>query len=152
MKLQQTNAPTLGQQASRLQSAAFVYEVSPDGRKRVLLVTTRRSRQWSIPKGKACPHLSLAENAAKEAFEEAGVRGEIGNVSVGFFRAAKHVGFAETVIEVWVYPMRATECAEEYPEKGQREVKWVSCREAERLLREPLLVDLCAKLRRGDLE
>ena len=152
MKLQQTAALAARQQAPRLQSAAFVYEVTADGQKRVLLVTTRRSRQWSIPKGKACPHLSLSENAAKEAFEEAGVRGEIGNISVGVYRAAKHVGFAETVIEVWVYPMRATEHAEEYPEKGQREVKWVSCREAERLLREPVLVDLCAKLRRGDLQ
>ncbi len=152
MKLQQTAAFPARQPAPRLQSAAFVYEVSEDGKKRVLLVTKRRSRQWSIPKGKACPHLSLAENAAKEAFEEAGVRGEIGTISVGAFRAVKREGNGEALIEVWVYPMRATDRAAEYPEKGQREVKWVSCREAERLLREPLLIDLCAKLRRGDLE
>jgi 8-oxo-dGTP pyrophosphatase MutT (NUDIX family) len=152
MKLQQTASFPTRQQAPRLQSAAFAYEVSPEGKKRVLLVTKRRSGQWGIPKGTACPHLSLAENAAKEAFEEAGVRGDIGGAAVGAFRAAKRDGTTETVIEVWVYAMRVTDCAEEWPEKGQREVRWVSCREAARLLREPLLVDLCSKLHRGDLD
>src|SRR5260221_9941735 len=118
----------------KLQSGALPYRVEADGSVRVLLVTTSRAHRWSIPKGRAEPHLSLAENAAKEAFEETGVTGEIAPQAAGMFRAVKRVGFAESVIEVWVFALRVTSMAADWPEKRRRQTRWVSCAEAARLL------------------
>src|SRR5689334_19319612 len=73
----------------KLQSGVLAYKIGPHGKVQVLLVRTKRSKRWSIPKGKAESHLSLGDNAAKEAFEEAGVRGEVCGAAAGMFRAAK---------------------------------------------------------------
>ena len=132
----------------KLQSAALAYRVEPNGRTRVLLVTKKHSRKWGVPKGSAKPYLSLAENAAKEAFEEAGVIGEVTPGSAGMFRARKKTTFGEQIIEVWVYAMLVTDCLDEWPEKAQRQTKWVSCRTAARTLNEPVLKGLCRKLER----
>ncbi len=47
---------------------------------------------------------------------------------------------------VWVYLLRVTAALEDWPERGQRRTRWVSCAEAARLLREPLLRSLCRQL------
>jgi 8-oxo-dGTP pyrophosphatase MutT (NUDIX family) len=135
----------------KLQSGALAYKIGPSGKIRVLLVRTRRSKRWSIPKGGAEPNLTLAANAAKEAFEEAGVIGEIEADSIGMFRTTKRAWYGEALLEIWVYRMRVTEQADHWPEEGDREVKWVSCREAARILHEPLLSELCRSLRRKAL-
>lgn len=112
----------------------------------MLVVGKRRSRKWGIPKGKAEPELSLSDNAAKEAFEEAGVRGQIGTEPLGTYRALKRVRGLKTVIEVWVYLLEVTETATKWPEKDKREVRWCSPNEAANLLQEPLLAELCRRL------
>jgi 8-oxo-dGTP pyrophosphatase MutT (NUDIX family) len=43
----------------------------------ILLVTSLNSKRWILPKGWAEPDLSLPESAAREAFEEAGVTGQV---------------------------------------------------------------------------
>jgi 8-oxo-dGTP pyrophosphatase MutT (NUDIX family) len=132
---------------TRLQSAALVYRIAADGEKSVLVISKRRSRKWSIPKGNAEPFLSLADNAAKEAFEEAGVRGIVARRSSGMFRAHKRARRGSRPIEVWVYLLEATTELHDWPEKGEREKKWVLAVEAAQFLREPLLVELCRRLR-----
>jgi ADP-ribose pyrophosphatase YjhB (NUDIX family) len=89
----------------------------------VLPIRTKHSKRWSLPKGNAESHLSLGENAAKEAFEEAGVRGEVYPAAAGIFRAAKRAWRGETVIEVWVYLLRVTGQKKHWREEGEREVK-----------------------------
>src|SRR4051812_12108669 len=100
-----------------LQSGALPYRIDETGEIRVLLVTASRSRRWTIPKGVAEPHLTLAENAAKEAFEEAGVVGEIAPHASGMFRAVKRRPEGDSLIEVWVYLLKVTEELETWPEK-----------------------------------
>jgi 8-oxo-dGTP pyrophosphatase MutT (NUDIX family) len=129
-----------------LQSAALPYRRDESGRAWVCVVTTRGTHRWSIPKGSAEPHLSLAENAAKEAFEEAGLVGEIAPRASGMFRTVKRRPEGEVVIEVWVFLLEVDEALEHWPEEGQREVRWMPCRDAGELLREPLLQKLCAQL------
>jgi 8-oxo-dGTP pyrophosphatase MutT (NUDIX family) len=90
--------------------------------------------------------LSLAENAAKEALEEAGIVGAVASRSSGTFRTTKRIGGGVITIEVWVYLLRVTGVLEDWPEKRQRRIKWVSCSEAAQLLREPLLRHLCLQL------
>ena len=58
----------------------------------ILLVTTRQSRQWIIPKGWPIKGLRPAKSAAREAFEEAGVRGRVGAKSIGLFSLQKDAG------------------------------------------------------------
>ncbi len=133
----------------RLQSGVLAYKTAPNGKVRILLVRTTRSKRWSIPKGKAKSELTLAENAAKEAFEEAGVKGEIAPLSAGMFRAAKRTWYGDAIVEVWVYLLKVTEQLEHWPEEGKRQTKWVSCQEAAQMLNEPFLVSLCHELDRG---
>src|SRR5215469_15060932 len=66
---------------AELQSGVLAFRRDGNGEPLVLLISKRRSKKWGIPKGRAEPHLSLHENAAKEAFEEAGVIGHIAPAS-----------------------------------------------------------------------
>src|SRR5260221_1130811 len=133
----------------KLQSGVLAYKVAPNGKVRILLVRTTRSKRWSIPKGKARSDLTLAANAAKEAFEEAGVKGDIAWSAAGMFRTSKRIWYGDAIIEVWVYFLKVTEQLEHWPEEGKRQTKWVSCQEAGEVLKEPLLVSLCHKIERG---
>ena len=128
-----------------LQSGALPYRVGKHGRPEVLVVLSD-SKRWTIPKGRTEPHLSLADNAAKEAFEEAGVIGEIALRPSGTYRATKRCDSGRMTIEVWVYLLRVTEAMKRWPEKQRRQARWVSCPEAARLLGEPLLQRLCRQL------
>ena len=114
----------------------------------VLLISKRRSKKWGIPKGRAEPHLSLHENAAKEAFEEAGVIGYVAPSAVGMYRGEKSATNLpnKRIIEVWVYLLEVTETLPDWPEKEKRTTRWVSCEVAARHLREPVLTHLCHRL------
>ena len=61
----------------------MAYRRQKQGELQILLVSNKRSKKWGIPKGRAEPHMSSSEIAAKEAFEEAGV---IGYISPNFRR------------------------------------------------------------------
>ena len=131
-----------------MQSGALPYRVGDKGFE-ILLVRTSRSKRWSIPKGNAESHLTLAANAAKEAYEEAGVTGEIAEAAAGMYRAAKRVWYGDAVVEIWVYLLAVTGQSEDWPEKGRRQVKWMSHRAAAAALKEPLLVSLCQEIGRA---
>jgi ADP-ribose pyrophosphatase YjhB (NUDIX family) len=130
----------------QLQSGVLAYRRAKKGRFEVLLVKKPLSQNWGIPKGKSEAHLSLPENAAKEAFEEAGVKGVIQQEALGSYRAMKRRGDHEIIVEVWVYLLEVTRVARKWPEKATRLVKWFTPTDAVRLLREPLLIEHCQKL------
>jgi 8-oxo-dGTP pyrophosphatase MutT (NUDIX family) len=131
-----------------LESGVLAFRRDGNGDPLILLISKRRSKKWGIPKGRAEPHLSLHENAAKEAFEEAGVIGYIAPSSVGMFRAEKATAnpLRKQVIEVWVYLLEVTETLPDWPEREKRTTRWVSCEAAAQQLREPVLTHLCHRL------
>ena len=131
-----------------LESGVFAFRRGPNGVPLVLLISKKRSTKWGIPKGRVPSHLGLAESAAKEAYEEAGVIGYVSTSSVGMFRAKKAAANlpGDRIIEVWVYLLEVTDTLPEWPEKGKRETRWVSCETAARHLREPVLMHLCHRL------
>jgi 8-oxo-dGTP pyrophosphatase MutT (NUDIX family) len=114
-----------------------------------MLVTSRETRRWIIPKvwpqkGKA-PHRS----AAREAFEEAGVVGTVGRHPVGSFPYEKRLKNGGVVVcEVRVFPLEVSSQSKEWPEKQQREVKWLSAREAANTVQEPMLSTIIRRLAR----
>jgi 8-oxo-dGTP pyrophosphatase MutT (NUDIX family) len=110
----------------RVQYAALPYRFTPTAALEILLVTTRRSRRWIIPKGWPIKGLKPPKSAAREAFEEAGVRGKVGMKSVGVFNYDKLL--AENGIpvncEVRVFPLLVKRQSEVWPEFDQRLVQW----------------------------
>jgi 8-oxo-dGTP pyrophosphatase MutT (NUDIX family) len=145
-----SNLPILGTEAASAQplrqSGALAFRRLPNGEIAVLLVKKPLAKSWGIPKGNAEPDLTLAENAAKEAFEEAGVMGRIEAYSSGTYRAVKRMYGLKLVVEVSVYLLEVLETAKKWPEKGEREIKWCTPHEAAILLHEPLLAELCGRL------
>src|ERR1700755_1994635 len=67
------------------QFAALPFQIAPDGL-RVLLLTSRETRRWIIPKGWPIRGMKPREVAAREAFEEAGLVGRVaGKRSIGSY-------------------------------------------------------------------
>jgi ADP-ribose pyrophosphatase YjhB (NUDIX family) len=71
--------------AVRIQYSALPLRFTRDAELEILLLTTRQSKRWIIPKGWPIKGLRPAKSAAREAFEEADVSGRVGAKSVGFF-------------------------------------------------------------------
>jgi len=101
------------------------------GEVRVLLVTSRETRRWVVPKGWVEKRTSPAEQAAQEAFEEAGIRGRIARTPIGTYAYAKRLsGGTSVTCEVEVYPLEVDTLLETWPEHGQRERRWFTLTEA----------------------
>jgi 8-oxo-dGTP pyrophosphatase MutT (NUDIX family) len=113
----------------------------------ILVVTTRQSRRWIVPKGWPIKRLTPSKSAAREAFEEAGVRGKIGARAIGNFRYKKTAGQtdADPDYEVKIFPLLVKRQSASWPEYGQRVVQWVDPEKAISLIREPELKSIVAK-------
>jgi 8-oxo-dGTP pyrophosphatase MutT (NUDIX family) len=114
-----------------LQTGALPWRMGRKKRLEVLLVTGRRSRRWTIPKGWPIAGKTLAEAAAQEAFEEAGVRGTIDPVPVGSFDHTKQnlpTGLLD--VRILVHPLSVDRELAKWPEVGQRRRKWFSVEDA----------------------
>ena len=114
-----------------IQYAALPFRQSEGGEFQVLLITSRQTRRWLIPKGWPIPRLEPHEVAAREAFEEAGVTGEMGRKAVATFHYRKWLD-ADTFRRclVKVFPLRVERELEEWPEMDERQRQWVSPAEA----------------------
>ena len=110
------------------QVGALPYRLSPAGEIEILIVTSRGTAQWIIPKGWPMEGLSDPDAAAREAYEEAGLMGEIDQEVFGTFtyeKQAKGVEGLSTFV-VDVYPMRVARQLAFWPEATQRTLVWVS--------------------------
>jgi 8-oxo-dGTP pyrophosphatase MutT (NUDIX family) len=126
-----------------LQVGALCWRRTGRGALKILLITSRDTGRWVIPKGWPMRRRSEAEAAAREAFEEAGVRGEIAPRSFGLFAYAKGLGQGRTQLcVVRVYPLEVREMLRKYPETGQRRSKWFPADKAARKVSEPELAAL----------
>jgi 8-oxo-dGTP pyrophosphatase MutT (NUDIX family) len=112
----------------------------------VLLVTSLRSKRWIIPKG--WPHMgrSLMQAAASEAFEEAGVVGEISRRTIGQFHYHKLKSGVAIPCKVQVFSLRVDLERETWPESHKRERIWLPVQEAARRIAEPDLRLLVLKV------
>lgn len=122
-KRRATPAPRSGQ-PPRLQVAALCWRRSAKGL-RVLLITSRDTGRWVIPKGWPMRNRTEAEAAAREAYEEAGLRGVAGERSIGVYTYLKMLGPDRSMpCVVRVYPIEAREMLRVFPETGQRRSRW----------------------------
>jgi len=92
----------------------------------VLLVTTRQTRRWIIPKGWPIKGLKPSKSATREAYEEAGIRGTVGAKAIGVFSYEKCLDANGITVpcEVRVFPMIVKRQLDTWPESHEREARW----------------------------
>ncbi len=126
-----------------LQVGALCWRRSARSGPRVLLITSRDTGRWVIPKGWSMRNRTEAEAAAREAFEEAGITGEVSPRSIGIFGYLKKMPRGRDVpCVVRVYPLAVREMLRHYPEIGQRRMRWLKPAKAARKVDEPELAKL----------
>lgn len=125
----------------RLQQVAALVWRMHNGELQLLTITSRGTGRWVIPKGWPQTGRTLARTALREAFEEAGIRGVIDAVPVGTYDYQKYDMPPEAVssFTVAVYAVAFTEQLDEWPERGERILEWVSREEAAARVEEPEL-------------
>lgn len=117
-----------------------------DGGMKVLLVTSRETRRWVVPKGWPWRNVDDHDAAAGEAWEEAGVRGCVGPDSIGSFSYDKRRGDKVRHVNVVVYVLEVSDVADNWPEIHERRREWFSPAEAAELVGEPGLKELLRRL------
>jgi 8-oxo-dGTP pyrophosphatase MutT (NUDIX family) len=129
------------------QAGVIAYRIL-DGEVRVLLMTSRGGRRWIIPKGNVAAGATSAEAAAREAYEEAGVRGTICSPTpFGSYTYEKRLASGEVrPAAVEVYLLRVEARLKKWPEKGERKLSWMSPAVAVGLIEEPGVVPLLRRL------
>jgi 8-oxo-dGTP pyrophosphatase MutT (NUDIX family) len=137
-----------GKRRLRRQIAAMPVRRTSLGEIEVLLLTSRGSRRWLIPKGWPIRKISLGASAAREAYEEAGVHGEIRpERPIGTYRYVKSMPSGSLDIGVDVFVLHVERQAEEWPEQAERETQWFSPEQAAELVGEPELAAILRSAR-----
>lgn len=146
---QNRNSPALSDRQESVairQIAALPYRTEGnaiDAPVRVLLVTSRESGRWVIPKGNHTSGMSAHAAAALEAEEEAGVLGLVCPTPIGSYRYRKRRrSGASLMVDVDVFPLAVNEELDRWKEQGQRERRWFPLAEAAAAVEESDLRDL----------
>lgn len=118
--------------ATRLQYGALTYRKTKTNGLEILLMTSRETKRWIIPKGWPIKGMKPCDSAAQEAYEEAGVRGTVGRRPIGKYTYDKRLEPPARVVpcEVQVYALRVRRQEKSWPEIGQRELRWCKADEA----------------------
>ena len=123
-----------------------ILTVAPD-RVEVVLVTTRGSGRWTIPKGNRMAGLPDYRAAETEALEEAGLVGVISEKPLGRYQFWKRQDAHWALADVTVFVLSVNEQVETFKEKGQRDIKAFSFEDAAETVYEPGLSALILKAR-----
>jgi uncharacterized protein len=122
------------------QVAALPIRPAYDGAAEILLVTTRDTGRWVVPKGWRKKDVADHEMAALEAFEEAGIRGKIAEEPIGRYRYYKEgPPSARRWLAVLAFPMFVEIELPHWPEELERRRAWFPIATAIDLVREPRL-------------
>lgn len=124
------------------QSGVIPYHII-EGELRLLLISAGSKEKWAFPKGVIEPGLSPQVSAAKEAWEEAGLRGIVADQPLGSYSREKWGG--QCSIEV--FPMAVTEMVDTHEwEESHRQRQWFSPKEAMQEVNHPALAKLIKQL------
>lgn len=126
----------------RTQFAALCYRMNKT-KPEILMITSRVSRRWIIPKGWPMDGKTPAQSALTEAWEEAGVIGKPIDLCLGLYSYRKWMGPKQFLPCVaLVYPVKVKSLADDFPEKGQRKRKWMRPKKAASRVSEPELAQI----------
>lgn len=133
---------------AQTQMAALPVVSNGKGHIRILMITSRDTGRWVLPKGWPMKGKNLRQAAEQEALEEAGVLGNLSKKPIGVYHYLKRIeNGADIPCEVILYPMRVTKLLRKWQERGERKRKWFSVKGAAKRVLEPELSDLLLKIR-----
>jgi 8-oxo-dGTP pyrophosphatase MutT (NUDIX family) len=128
------------------QYAVLPWRIGESGEREIMLLTSRETRRWVIPKGWPMKGKKPAQAAAQEAYEEAGLIGEIvGKRPIGTYHYSKRTEQSDLLCEVRVYLLRVEKQLEDWPEKQHRSTAWFDAAKAAELVNEGALALIIAR-------
>lgn len=125
----------------RLQAAALPFRRGED--LEILLVSSLDTGRWIVPKGWPMRGRTHAETASQEAYEEAGVSGDIAPTPAGTFlydKRRRDGAVWRCAVDVFPLEVKRQSCS--WPEKGARTTRWCAWQEAASLVDDPGLGDI----------
>jgi 8-oxo-dGTP pyrophosphatase MutT (NUDIX family) len=130
--------------SASIQFGALPYRIGPKGLE-IMLITSRETKRWVIPKGWPMPGKTPHRVAEIEAFQEAGVKGVVSKKPTGtyFYQKALPRGVQRLCL-VEVYALRVTREAPIWREKTQRTRAWFSAEAATYCVEEGGLAEIIA--------
>lgn len=132
----------LGGAPARIQVAALPWRRSEKGVE-VMLITSRDTGRWVLPKGWPEAGEMRWQAALREAGEEAGLLGTMSDQEVGRYFYGKNLKSGlEQRCEVHVFPLKVEKVESKWPEKGQRVRKWFKPSIGASRVREPELAEI----------
>ena len=131
---------------ARRQVAALPLRLAKNGAIEILLVTSRDIGRWIIPKGWTSKGIKDCKAAAREAREEAGVKGKILREAIGTYRYIKRELGNGALIEVRVFLLKVSKRCKRWPEKRERRRAWFDIEDAASRVSDPELSILIALL------
>jgi 8-oxo-dGTP pyrophosphatase MutT (NUDIX family) len=133
--------------APKRQYAALPYRRGANGTFEVMLVTSRETGRWVVPKGWPIRGLRPPDSAAREAMEEAGLAGRIGHRSIGFYHYEKRLADGSAVpCAVETFAFEVEKQFTSWPEQDQRHTQWFELRAAADAVHEPELSAMILRL------
>jgi 8-oxo-dGTP pyrophosphatase MutT (NUDIX family) len=123
------------------QSGVIPYRIK-GSKVEVLLITSRRRGRLIIPKGIIDPGTTAVKSACKEAYEEAGIRGQPSITALGKYQYRKWGG----TCTVEVFTLEVSSMLETWPESEVRRREWMSVKQAGKAVEEPALKKLILSL------
>jgi len=131
---------------ARRQVAALPLRQAKDGALEILLVTSRDTGRWIIPKGWPSKRLKDCKAAAREARQEAGVKGKIFRKAIGTYRYIKRELDNDALIEVRVFLLKVSKHYKRWPEHRERRRAWFDIEDAGSRVSDPELSSLIGML------
>ena len=133
----------------RKQIAALPIRWNKDGELRVLLITSRETKRWVMPKGWPMRGVESWRAAKIEALEEAGVTGHVSDEPIGIYCYDKVLANGDSVeCEVQLYPMMVDKTKKNWKERHERKRRWFSAKGAAEAVQEPELKTILEVLTR----
>jgi 8-oxo-dGTP pyrophosphatase MutT (NUDIX family) len=112
----------------------------------IMLVSSRGTQRWIIPKGWSMAGREDSAAAAIEALEEAGLLGVISEDPIDQYSYVKRLVGYERAVQVAVFSMRVLRQRDRWPEQGQRVTRWFPAEEAAALVDDAELRDVISRL------
>jgi 8-oxo-dGTP pyrophosphatase MutT (NUDIX family) len=139
-----SNLKLMLQRPPRQQFAAICHRrKKKTGEIEVLVITSRDTGRWVIPKGWHMAGKPAHAIAEQEAYEEAGIKGKACRDPFGYYTYLKRLrGGHKVPTRVQVHALEVKSLLKDFPEKGSRRLEWVSCEEAANRVDEPELKTL----------
>lgn len=112
---------------TQTQMAALPVQLSSGKEWRILMITSRDTGRWVLPKGWPMRGKNLRQAAEQEALEEAGVLGKVSREPIGVYHYIKRMDDEPDIpCEVILYPMKVSKLLRRWPERNERKRKWFS--------------------------